>query len=151
MAHDTSFVAKLVTVATAVSLLAIRWCGPGWEWRRWPRGRRSAARRRTGLPAPRGRGLLALLIVVGQVLLDGLTAKSGFTHYFNATWIAFAFLAWLAVDALPARLLRGAVAGVLAASTLTVVLTSSSGSTTPGRRGSHTVRRWPIRSRSPAS
>src|SRR5678815_1122936 len=48
--------------------------------------------------------------------------RSGFTHYFNATWIAFAFLSWLAVDALPARLLRGAVAGVLAASTLAVVL-----------------------------
>ena len=42
-----------------------------------------------GAPRPRAdAALLALLIVLGQVLLDGLTAKSGFTHYFNATWIA---------------------------------------------------------------
>ncbi len=123
MAHDTSFWAKLVTVATDVSLLAIPlvWAGMGVAAvATWKELRRPAEE-----GAPRARAdaaLLALLIVVGQVLLDGLTAKSGFTHYFNATWIAFAFLAWLAVDALPARLLRGAVAGVLAASTLTVVL-----------------------------
>ena len=42
------------------------------------------------------------LVLAAAGLLDGLTAKSGFTHYFNATWIAFAFLAWLAVDALRA-------------------------------------------------
>jgi len=123
MAHDTSFWAKLVAVATAVSLLALPlvWAGMGvaavatWKEVRNPE--------EEGTPRPRAdAALLALLIVVGQVLLDGLTAKSGFTHYFNATWIAFAFLAWLAVDALPARLLRGAVAGVLAASTLTIVL-----------------------------
>jgi len=123
LAHDTSFWAKLATVATAVSLIAIPlvWAGMGvaavTAWK--------GVRRPPEDSAPRPRAdaaLLALLIVLGQVLLDGLTAKSGFTHYFSATWIAFTFLAWLAVDALPARLLRGAVAGVLAASTLTVVL-----------------------------
>ena len=123
MAHDTSFWAKLVTVATAVSLLAIPlvWAGMGvaaaTAWREF----RSPAEAGTSRPRTDA-ALLALLIVAGQVLLDGLTAKSGFTHYFNATWIAFAFLAWLAVDALPARLLGAVVAGVLAASTLTVVL-----------------------------
>ena len=66
--------------------------------------------------------LLALLILLGQVLLDGLTAKSGFTHYFNATWIVFALLSWLAVDALRAPRLRAIVAAVLAAATLTVSL-----------------------------
>jgi hypothetical protein len=123
MAHDTSVWAKLVTVATAVSLLAIPlvWAGMGVAAvTAWKELRRPAE---DGTPLPRVDAvLLALLIVLGQLLLDGLTAKSGFTHYFNATWIAFAFLAWFAVDALPARLLRGAVAGVLAASTLTVTV-----------------------------
>ncbi|HEY1332617.1 MAG TPA: hypothetical protein VGF31_00090, partial [Myxococcaceae bacterium] len=66
--------------------------------------------------------LLALLIFLGQVLLDGLTAKAGFTHYFNATWIVFALLAWIAVDALRTPRLRAAATAVLAASTLTVSL-----------------------------
>jgi hypothetical protein len=123
MAHDTSFWAKLATVAMAVSLLAIPlvWAGMGVAAVTAWKGVRSPAEDRT--PRPRtDAALLGLLIVLGQILLDGLTAKSGFTHYFNATWIAFAFLAWLAVDALPARLVRGAVAGVLGASTLTVTL-----------------------------
>jgi hypothetical protein len=56
------------------------------------------------------------------VVLDGLTAKSGFTHYFNATWIVFAFLAWLAVDAVRVPQVRAVAAAALAASTLTVAL-----------------------------
>jgi hypothetical protein len=58
----------------------------------------------------------------GQVVGDGLTAKSGFTHYFNATWIAFALLAWLAVEALRVPPLRIALSGLLGASTLAVSL-----------------------------
>ncbi|HZJ53352.1 MAG TPA: hypothetical protein VFD38_04375 [Myxococcaceae bacterium] len=123
LVHDTSFWAKLAGLATAVSLLALPlvWAGTGvalftvWKSVRSPP--------EADGPSPRAdAALLALLMLLGQVLLDGLTAKSGFTHYFNATWIAFAFLAWLAVDALPALPLRAAVAAVLAVSTLTVVL-----------------------------
>lgn len=45
-------------------------------------------------------GVLCLGIVVTQVLLDGLTDKHGYPHYFNATWVGAAVLAWLGVDAL---------------------------------------------------
>jgi len=44
--------------------------------------------------------VIALAIVVAQALLDGFTKSFGYTHYFNATWIAYAALAWLAADAL---------------------------------------------------
>ncbi len=66
--------------------------------------------------------LLALLVVLGQVFVDGLTAKAGFTHYFNATWIVFALLAWLAVEALRVPPLRIALSGLLGVSTLAVSL-----------------------------
>ena len=122
MAHDTGGWGRLAGLAGTVSLLALAlvWVGVGV----------ALLTARDGLRSPPGnsrrvRGeaaLLALGILLGQVLLDGLTAKSGFTHYFNATWIAFAFLAWLAVDALRASRLRAVVAAVLAASTLTVAL-----------------------------
>jgi hypothetical protein len=122
LAHDTGAWGRLAGLAGTVSLLAFAlvWAGVGV----------AIVTVRDGLRSPpdephRVRGeaaLLALLILLGQVLLDGLTAKSGFTHYFNATWIAFALLAWLAVDALRAPRLRALVAAVLAASTLTVSL-----------------------------
>ena len=122
LAHDTSAWGRLAGLAGMVSLLAFAlvWAGLGV----------AVVTARDGLRTPsagpdRVRGeaaLLALLIVAGQVLLDGLTAKAVFTHYFNATWIAFALLAWLAVDSLRAPGLRAAVAAVLAASTLTVSL-----------------------------
>jgi hypothetical protein len=43
---------------------------------------------------------LALSIVIAQCLLDGLMKLTSYTHYFNATWIAYAVLAWLVVDSL---------------------------------------------------
>jgi hypothetical protein len=43
---------------------------------------------------------LALAILVVQSLLDGLMRLDFYVHYFNATWIAYAVLAWLLVDAL---------------------------------------------------
>jgi hypothetical protein len=121
--HDTSVWGKLAVLATGVSLLAIPlvWAGMGvavfnvWDGLR-SAPETDAARARTDV------ALLALLIIVCQILLDGLAEKSGFTHYFTATWIVFAFFAWLAVDTIPAWPIRGAVASVLAAATLTVTL-----------------------------
>ncbi len=43
---------------------------------------------------------IALAIVVAQSLADGLMKVAFHPHYFNATWIAYAVLAWLAADAL---------------------------------------------------
>jgi len=122
LAHDPGGWGRLAGLAGTVSLLAFAlvWAGVGVAMvtpRDVLRSSVDEPRRTRGEAA-----LLALLILLGQVLLDGLTAKSGFTHYFNATWIAFALLAWLAVDALPAPRLRATVAAVLAASTLTVSL-----------------------------
>ncbi|HET9158550.1 MAG TPA: hypothetical protein VFN91_17875 [Myxococcaceae bacterium] len=122
LAHDTGAWGRLAGVAGTVSLIAFAlvWAGVGV----------AVVTARDGLRSPtddtrRLRGeaaLLALLILLGQVLLDGLTSKAGFTHYFNATWIVFAFLAWLAVDALHVPPLRTIVAAALAVSTLTVAL-----------------------------
>ena len=122
LAHDTGAWGGLASLAGTVSLLAFAlvWAGLGVAVVTARGGLRTPS---TGADRLRGEAaLLALLIVAGQMVLDGLTAKAGFTHYFNATWIAFAFLAWLAVDSLRARRLRAAVATVLAASTLTVSL-----------------------------
>ena len=122
LAHDTSAWGRLAGFAGAVSLLAFAlvWVGivvAALTARRGLQGPIDDARRVRGEAA-----LLALLMVLGQAVLDGLTAKSGFTHYFNATWIAYALLAWLAVDALRVPRLRAVVTAVLAASTLTVSL-----------------------------
>jgi hypothetical protein len=43
---------------------------------------------------------IALAIIPAQALLDGFMHASGHPHYHNATWIADALLAWIAVDAL---------------------------------------------------
>jgi hypothetical protein len=122
LSHDAGVWARLAALAGMLSLLAFAlvWAGMGV----------AVVTAREGLGPPsadtgRVRGeaaLLALLIFLGQVLLDGLTAKAGFTHYFNATWIVFALLAWIAVDALRTPRLRAAATAVLAASTLTVSL-----------------------------
>jgi len=122
LSHGAGSWIRLVGVAGAASLLAfpLVWAGMGVAQvtvRGGPGGSATGPARVRGDAA-----MLALLVVLGQVLLNGVTAKSGFTHYFNATWIAFALLAWLTVDALGVSLLRGLVAGVLAISTLTVAL-----------------------------
>jgi hypothetical protein len=65
------------------------------------RGALQLARRRELEPLERVRaqaGLLCLCIVGAQALLDGMTGAEGFTHYFNATWIAFAVLAWFGLE-----------------------------------------------------
>ncbi|MGZ3446095.1 MAG: hypothetical protein ACXWLG_11770 [Myxococcaceae bacterium] len=122
LASDASGWGRLVTLATIASLLAfpLVWLGMGLALIRAWHGLRSTAgdgERLQGKTA-----LLLLLFVLGQAVVDGVTAKSGYTHYFNATWIAFALLAWLTVDALRRPVLRGAATGVLASSTLAVVL-----------------------------
>ncbi len=43
---------------------------------------------------------LALAMVLAQSLLDGVLRLAVYTHYLNASWIAYAILAWVAVDAL---------------------------------------------------
>ena len=43
---------------------------------------------------------ISLAIVGSQALLDAVARADGHPHYHCATWIAHAFLAWLAVDAL---------------------------------------------------
>ncbi len=43
---------------------------------------------------------LCLAIFVAQVLLNGVTNTYAHPHYFSATWIAYAFFAWLSADAL---------------------------------------------------
>ena len=47
--------------------------------------------------------IVSLVIVAAQMLLDGVTAAEVHPHYFNATWIAYVVLAWLAADWLAAR------------------------------------------------
>ena len=124
LAGDTSGWGRVIALATTVSLLAfpLVWLGLGLALVRAWTGLRSTAGQTDRLRLRAETALLLLLLVLAQVLLDGLTAKSGFTHYFNATWIAFALLAWLTVDALRADVLRGAATAALAASTLAVVL-----------------------------
>jgi hypothetical protein len=42
-------------------------------------------------------------VVIAQCLLDGATGSFFHPHYFNGTFVAYVFLAWLAVDALAAK------------------------------------------------
>jgi hypothetical protein len=66
---------------------------------------------------------LALSLVAAQMVLNGLSDRWGYWHYFNATWIATAVLAWLGIDA--ARRVPGlaaALAGTLGACLLFVTV-----------------------------
>jgi hypothetical protein len=122
LAHDTTVWGRAAALAGALSILALPlvWGGLAiaLAWVREGIRVPSPDLRRTRADA----ALLALLVVLAQVVLDGLTAKSGFTHFFNATWIVFALLAWLAVEALRVPPLRIALSGLLGASTLAVSL-----------------------------
>jgi hypothetical protein len=66
--------------------------------------------------------ILALGILITQMLINGLTGTYGHPHYYNATWIAYAFFAWLTVDWLAGRSLAFAVCGAYAAALATTVL-----------------------------
>jgi hypothetical protein len=46
---------------------------------------------------------VCLMILVAQCLLDGATGTFFHPHYFNGTWIAYVFLAWLAVGAMASK------------------------------------------------
>jgi hypothetical protein len=47
--------------------------------------------------------LVALMVFIGQAILDGVGHVYGQPHYFNATWIAYAVFAWMAIDAMQRR------------------------------------------------
>ena len=47
--------------------------------------------------------LVALLVFIGQIILDGVGHVYGQPHYFNATWIAYAMFAWMAIDGMQRR------------------------------------------------
>ncbi len=66
---------------------------------------------------------ICLAIWLAQTLLDGLTGSFHHPHYLNATWIAYAVLAWLAVD-LVARFRPGRAAIVLHGAALAAVTVS---------------------------
>jgi hypothetical protein len=68
------------------------------------------------LRAPRAAGAvdqiaaIALATLFCQIFLDGSQRVYGFPHYFNATWIAYAVFAFLAIQSLPGQLPRIALA-----------------------------------------
>jgi hypothetical protein len=66
--------------------------------------------------------ILALTILVTQMLLNWLTGTYGHPHYYNATWIVYAFFAWLTVDWLAGRAFATALCGAYAAALATTVL-----------------------------
>ncbi len=49
---------------------------------------------------------LAIAVLAAQALLDGFAHAFYFPHYFNATWIVFAFFAWSSLDSLGAWRMR---------------------------------------------
>lgn len=51
-------------------------------------------------------GVIALGIWMTQTLLNGLSHTHGFVQYYNATWIAYAMLAWLAANSLSLTAMR---------------------------------------------
>ncbi len=84
----------------------------------------SAIRRRAADVTDHVAGI-SLAIVACQAVLDGISWSFGYPHYHNATWIAHALLAWIAVDAI-ARTRRpiGRMAMGAAVALLAVALTS---------------------------
>jgi hypothetical protein len=86
----------LVTVARAISLLPhlAVWAGMGIVL--------LSSRQLTARQRPLG--ILALLIAACQTVLDGIERLPPLPHYFNSTWIAYAILAWLAIDLLRRRI-----------------------------------------------
>lgn len=84
--------------------------------------------------------LLGLCVVVAQLLLNGLTKTWGHPQYFNATWIAFALLAWLTVNWLIAMqpvVAHGMTAVWAASLAVIVIVLHLHLQTTAGTRDTH--------------
>jgi hypothetical protein len=88
----------LLVAAQSISLLAYPavWAGMILSLRSW---RRVVKRQPAATPADH-LAVIALGTWICQTLLDGNRRVSDGPQYFNATWIAYAVFAWLAVDAL---------------------------------------------------
>jgi hypothetical protein len=89
---------SLAEAARVISLVALPlvWAGmalAAWRILEVLRGRRE-------LGVQEHVAMISLAIVLAQSLLDGMLKLAFFMHYFNATWIAYAMLAWFAADSL---------------------------------------------------
>jgi hypothetical protein len=119
---------RMFGAVAAISCLAyaLVWSGIGIAgWRAL-----AAVRSRTWTP----RDHLAVILlgaVASQAVLDGLSARFQHPQYYNATWIAFALLAWIPIDAAAkagtvlrwsATVATGLLAGVLLVGSGTVAL-----------------------------
>jgi hypothetical protein len=106
--HWLSAGGALVRVARAATLVAYPLCAVGAGLAVLCLAKN--ARQKTGLSPRGGFALLLIAAFLAQVVLDGLAGRYHHTHYFNATWLVFGGLAWLAVDAVRPRALRLSVA-----------------------------------------
>ena len=117
-AADSSWAGSLVRLAQYLSLAAfpISWAGMVLAARElWQAKGAGTHTTRTQL------FMLAFAVIAAQVLLIGLTGRYRHPHYFNATWIAYALFAWLALDRLVQRNRYAAVLPVLHGAALLII------------------------------
>lgn len=116
--HDAMPMAMSITYRTAIAIstiaFALGWTGLAAAVVRWV-----ALQRHREQPNLRDHAAcLAVMIIIAQLVLNGITKTWGLPQYFNATWIAFALLAWLALN-------RIAILRPNAAHTVTAVYATS--------------------------
>jgi len=96
--HDAMGQSMATTFRTAIAIstiaFALCWTGGAVTILRW-----TLLLRHREQPNLRDHAAcLALMTIVAQLVLNGMTKTWGHPQYFNATWIAFAIMAWLSVN-----------------------------------------------------
>ncbi len=93
-----SAIYRVAVIMSAVAY-ALSWLGLAITLVRW----RRLWRRREGANVRDHAALLAVMIIAAQIPVNAWPARYGLPQYYNATWIAAALLAWMAVNAIAAR------------------------------------------------